>query len=91
MYCIDKDSQLLIWKFTAGGSPAYIPDSYDQFEMRMEIPKGDVEQVTEKRYSFDIGTEDEKTSEYQSRITYQVSTQYAAKGKYQVNSHEEEF
>ena len=31
------------------------------------------------------------TSAYKSRVTYQVSTQYQAKGKYQIDSDEEAF
>jgi hypothetical protein len=34
---------------------------------------------------------EQNVSAYKSRITYQISTQYAAKGKYQVDSEEEEF
>ena len=49
------------------------------------------EEKREKRYEFGLTEEDDNTSQYQSRITYQMTTQYASKGKYKVDSSEEEF
>jgi outer membrane protein assembly factor BamB len=91
VYCIDENTQKLIWKFHTGGSPAPIPESYAQFEMQMVLPEV---QVEEKKKSYDLILDEESnenTSTYKSRITYQISTQYGAKGKYQVDSMEEEF
>ncbi len=90
LYCIDDKTQKIIWKFRTGGSPSYIPPANEEFEVVIKRPEGTTtgEGGREKRYDFRFGEED-NTSTYKSRITYQVSTQYASKGKYQVDSDEE--
>ena len=61
-------------------------------KVKMKVPAREIEEEEKKAYEFGFGPEDEKnTSTYKSRITYQISTQYASKGKYQVDSDEEEF
>jgi hypothetical protein len=58
----------------------------------MKVSAHEVEEEKKKAYEFGFGDEEGgNTGAYKSRITYQVSTQYASKGKYQVDSQEEEF
>ena len=91
-YCVDKDTGNLIWKFRGQGAPSYLPAPYDSYELSVSKPAEEKGVEDSSRKTYDIGIiEQESTSEYKSRITYQVSTQYGAKGKYQIDSHEEEF
>jgi outer membrane protein assembly factor BamB len=90
VYCIDVNTRRVVWKFRAPGSPAYVPPPYEAFELRMKIPKGESGGDDRKQYDVNISEEGEEAgSFYKSRITYQVSTQYRQKGKYQVDSGEE--
>jgi hypothetical protein len=69
-----------------------VPPPYEAFELRMKIPKGESGGDDRKQYDVNISEEGEEAgSFYKSRITYQVSTQYRQKGKYQVDSSEEGF
>ncbi len=92
IYLVDIASHELIWKFRTEGSPSYLPPPYESFEIEMKIPRSMVEEeAAKKTYDFTMGSEDDGTSAYKSRVTYQVSNQYVAKGKYQIDSDEEAF
>ncbi len=94
LYCVDTGTHQLVWKFRAQGEPSYIPPPFESFELTVSKhgeDSGLAEKDTVKRYATDIGEEEEGGKFYKSRITYQVSTQYGAKGKYQIDSDEEEF
>jgi outer membrane protein assembly factor BamB len=90
LYCIDDKTQKLIWKFRMEGSPSYVPPANEEFEVNIKRPAGRTteEGGREKRYDFRFG-EDDGASTYKSRITYRVSNQYAAKGRYQKDADEE--
>ncbi len=93
VYVVDANTGKLVWKFRAAGEPSPFPPPYDTFELVMKraADTGPREEKVEKKYDLNLGGEEEGTSAYKSRITYQISTQYAEKGKYQVDSDEEEF
>jgi hypothetical protein len=92
MYVVDTSTHELVWKFRTEGSPSILPPPYESFEIEMKIPKSEVEEeVVKKTYDLNLGEEEDGTSAYKSRITYQISTQYSAKGKYQIDSDEEAF
>ena len=90
IYCIDAKDASVIWKFRTEGSPSYVPPANEEFEVVIKRQSGKTRDdgMRGKRYDFRFD-EEENTSTYKSRITYQVSTQYGAKGKYQVDSDEE--
>lgn len=93
IYCIDIDAHSLAWKFRAEGEPSYIPPPFAVFELTVK-KRGDDSGTSEmggrKTYEID-GLDEESHDTYKSRITYRVSTQYSAKGKYQKDSDEEAF
>ena len=92
VYCIDIDERQPIWKFKTSGGPSPIPPANEAFELVLKIPKRTREEEKKKTYDLDmVGEEEQSTSAYKSRITYQVSTQYSEKGKYQIDSDEEAF
>jgi len=92
MYCLDAETGKLFWKFRTEGSPSKYPPAYEEFEIEVKIPESEIkEETSEKRYDLASLDEEGATNFYKSRMTYQVSTQYASKGKYQVDSDEEEF
>jgi outer membrane protein assembly factor BamB len=88
VYCIDKDTRRVIWKFQAEGSPATLPPPHEAFELNFKIPDDELGGGREKEYDFHFD-EEESMSTYKSRVTYRVSSQYAARGKYQKDSDEE--
>ena len=88
---LDIETGKLAWKLTVDGSPSYLPPPYESFEMSMKIPEEKVSGEKRKDYVFDGLEEEQNVSAYKSRITYQISTQYSEKGKYQIDSDEEEF
>lgn len=91
LYAVDIRTRKLVWKFRCPGTPSYLPPLHDDFEVRLKIPKEVVsEEVGAKRYDVGIADEGESSDFYKSRITYQISTQYQSKGKYQIDSDEEE-
>ncbi len=92
VYAVNSKAGELIWKFRTEGDPANLPPPYDAFEVVLKRPaeKKDAKEKEGKQYDLKL-EEDQNTSTYKSRITYQVSTQYASKGKYQVDSKEETF
>jgi len=92
IYLVNARTGKTVWKFRTEGEQSPLPPAYDTFEMVMsrKQTKAEERDGPAKRYEFRLDEED-NTSTYKSRITYQVSTQYAAKGKYQVDSDEEEF
>jgi outer membrane protein assembly factor BamB len=92
VYCLDTETMQLAWKFNTGGSPAPMPTAYEYFEVEMKVPEARAED-RKKTYDLNLGGADsgDDTSAYKSRITYQLSTQYASKGKYQVDSDQEGF
>jgi outer membrane protein assembly factor BamB len=90
LYVVDTRTHELVWKFRTEGSPSYLPPPYESFEIEMKIPRSEVaEEVKKKQYDLDLAEEEGGTSAYKSRITYQISTQYSEKGKYQIDSDEE--
>jgi outer membrane protein assembly factor BamB len=92
LYCVDADTGQLVWKFGTGGSPCPVPPTYEGYEMRIRLPVAQAEDGdSRKTYDLDLPDEELGTSAYKSRITYQISTHYAEKGKYQVDSDEEAF
>lgn len=92
VYALDVKDHKLRWKFRTDGAPSILPPPYESFEMVMRIPEAKVEEEKKKAYDLDMsGQEELGTSAYKSRVTYQISTQYSEKGKYQVDSQEESF
>jgi outer membrane protein assembly factor BamB len=92
IYSVKAGDGKLNWKFGTGGSPCFIPPPYEYFEMQMKIPVTRLEEERKKNYELDFSGEgEEDVGAYKSRITYQVSNQYVEKGKYQIDSDEEEF
>jgi outer membrane protein assembly factor BamB len=90
LYVLNTGDGSLAWKFRVEGEPSRIPPPYEGFEVRMKIPGSEFKEREIKRYDGGIAEEGEEVgSFYKSRVTYQVSTQYASKGKYQVDSDEE--
>ncbi len=90
LYVVDTQTHKLLWKFRTEGGPSYLPPPYESFEMEMKIPRSEAgEDSKKKQYELNLAEEEDGTSAYKSRITYQISTQYAAKGKYQIDSDEE--
>lgn len=91
-YVLEAETGSLVWKFRTEGSPSKYPPPYEQFEVGLKISESEVkEEASEKRYDLGITEEDGDINFYKSRMTYQMNTQYAAKGKYQIDSKEEEF
>ncbi len=91
-YAADAATGRLVWKFRTEGSPSTYPPAYDNFELSMTLPEPEAAGLGEKRYDIGgIDEDDDIDGAYKSRITYQVSKQYGAKGKYQVDSDREEF
>ena len=90
LYAVDVNTRKLLWKFRCSGSPSYLPPANDEYEVEILIPKDEVDaDVREKRYDIGFVDDDETAGAYKSKITYRMSTQYASKGKYQVDSDEE--
>jgi outer membrane protein assembly factor BamB len=84
VYCISLSTRKLLWKFRTSGSPSYIPPANEAFEMELKIPESQAEEQSGKTYQLDFTEDGEKHGAfYKSRITYQVSTHYREKGKYQ--------
>lgn len=91
LYAVDLDSGSLAWKFRTQGSPCYVPPPFELFEVVFRT--GEPEQEEAKKH-YDLNIEaggEEREGAYKSRVTYQTSTRYREKGKYQVDSREEEF
>jgi len=92
LYAIDLFTKKLKWKFRSHGGPCYIPSPFEAFEVQLKIPQSQMEEGKKKTYELDLaGEEEERAGAYKSRITYQVSTQYREKGKYQIDTDEEAF
>jgi len=93
VYVVDAESGKLIWKFRTEGEPSPFPPPYDTFELVMKktAETGVRGNEEKKKYDLNITDEQKGTSAYKSRVTYQVSTHYREKGKYQKDSDEEEF
>lgn len=91
LYKLDKITGDLAAKFNCPGGVSTYPDWKEYFEVSVSIPETEVEEIQKQRYSVTESTDEESTSEYKTRITYQVSTQYSSKGKYQIDSREEAF
>ncbi len=91
-YALDAETGTLVWKFRTQGSPSTGPGPYEGYELSITAPKQEVREVKKKTYELHMTEEGEEDSRfYKSRITYQVSTQYREKGKYQIDSDEEAF
>jgi outer membrane protein assembly factor BamB len=92
VYAADKNTGEEIWRFNTGSQPSYLPPMTEGYEAVLNIPKREIrEEAKKKAYDLHLAEEEASSSAYKSRITYQVSTQYASKGKYQVDSDEEAF
>ncbi len=92
LYCVDAETGRLVWKFSTGGSPCPVPPTYEGYEMQLVLPpEGAVDEEKRKSYELDLPEEEDVTSAYKSRMTYQISTHYGAKGKYMTDSDEEAF
>ena len=92
VYVLDADTGELVWKFRTAGEPSPFPPPYDTFEVVMKrAAETVVETEGPKKYDINMAEDVESTSAYKSRITYQISTQYSEKGKYQIDSQEESF
>jgi len=84
VYCLGRNGKDLAWKFRTSGEPSLIPPANEAFELEIRISPGPKEAETGKTYQLDLtGESEEKGAFYKSRITYQVSTHYREKGKYQ--------
>jgi outer membrane protein assembly factor BamB len=91
LYALDLKTRDLLWKFRADGAPAYLPPPYESFEMVMKIGRAAAEDAGAQEYvfgAFDVGR---NVSAYKSDMTYQSSTTYRSKGKYQVDADKEGF
>lgn len=93
IYAINAENVSVVWKFRTDGSPSYLPPANDSFEVVIKKPVEEVgkKESERKTYDFILGEEGEEGKFYKSRITYQVSSRYQEKGKYQVDSDEEAF
>ncbi len=91
VYCVDINERQALWKFKTSAGPAPVPPANEAFELVLKIPKRTREEEKKKTYDLAMEEEEVSTSAYKSRITYQVSNQYVEKGKYQIDSDEEEF
>ena len=83
LYSVDKDTGAQRWKYWTGGSPCHVPPPYESFRVQVRIPK---ERLEEKKKLYDTsfaGEAEDADGLYKSRITYQISTHYREKGKYQ--------
>jgi outer membrane protein assembly factor BamB len=90
LYALDVKNGKLLWKFRCPGAPSTYPPIKSFFEVAIKLPEREFEAEPEKRYDLRIREdEDDGTGAYKSRITYQVSTRYASRGKYQVDSDED--
>jgi outer membrane protein assembly factor BamB len=91
-YSLDSATGAVIWKFRSEGSPSKYPSADEYVEMVVDIPANEEKEERKKGYELDFLEEKvEGGSFYKSRITYQISTQYAAKGTYQKDSDLDEF
>jgi outer membrane protein assembly factor BamB len=91
LYCVGINTQKLLWKFRAQGEPSFFPPPFASFELTVKKRADDSgleERIGGKRYSTMIDEEDGGKF-YKSKVTYRMSSQYAAKGKYQKDSDEE--
>jgi outer membrane protein assembly factor BamB len=89
VYAVDTNTERLLWKFRSRGAPSYSPPPYESFELSMKVPETVVE---EEKKAYDIGISDvgeDSGRFYKTRITYQMSSRYQEKGKYQIDSDEE--
>jgi len=93
VYALNADNASVIWKFRTEGSPSFLPPANDTFEIVIKKPAEEAgnKDGGRKTYDFSLAKDDADGKFYKSRITYQVSTQYREKGKYQKDSDEEEF
>lgn len=91
MYCVDTRTRQLVWKFRTHGAPSPLPHPFGTHELVVRKSAGeDGLREWDGRKAYDIGgLQEEGGSAYKSRVTYRVSSQYAAKGKYQTDSDEE--
>jgi eukaryotic-like serine/threonine-protein kinase len=90
LYCIDVNTRQVVWKFRAPGSPAYVPPPFEGFELEIKLKESDLDERPRSEGGNERFSE-EGLDTYKSKVTYRMSTQYASKGKYQVDSDEEAF
>ena len=84
LYCIDRETRDVIWKFKTAGGPSPIPPANDAFQLELKVHDSEKKEEGGKTYQLSLAGEGEEDGAfYKSRITYQVSTQYREKGKYQ--------
>jgi outer membrane protein assembly factor BamB len=91
VYCVDALAGNLLWKFRSDGSPGYFPPPHEQFTLALKVKESDAQMDMGRKAAYDLGMDDEEKDGkfYKSKVTYRMSTQYASKGKYQVDSDEE--
>ena len=90
LYCVDLETRRLVWKFRSRGEPSFLPPPFVSYELIVKKSFDDSgldEKEGRKRYDINAA-EEEGGRFYKSRVTYQLTTQYREKGKYQT---EEEF
>ena len=89
--CIDITTKDLVWKFRTSGGPSYLPPANEAFQLELKVGGGEAEEKGGKSYQVNFAEEGAgEGGAYKSRMTYQTSTRYREKGKYQ-SSDEEEF
>lgn len=87
LYCVDAGTGRLVWKFNTGGSPCPVPPTYEGYEMQMRLPAGEPDAVVaRKSYELDLPAGEGGISPYRSMVTYQVSSRYVSRGRYQQDS-----
>jgi outer membrane protein assembly factor BamB len=87
LYCLDLSTHKVIWKLRGQGETSPMTSPFDSFELvvkKRTEESGMEEKEGRKRYNIDA-FEEQRGSFYKSRITYQMSTQYREKGKYQTD------
>jgi outer membrane protein assembly factor BamB len=91
-YALNSATGELVWRFRTQGQPSTGPGPYEEYELTLMVPEKPKEEAKKKAYDLDIPEEGEEGGRfYKSRVTYQVSTRYREKGKYQIDSDEEAF
>lgn len=90
VYALNVNTRQVAWKFRAPGAPAYVPPPYESFELEVKLQESDFDEKPGNEGGMEHFSEDGLDT-YNSKVTYRMSTRYASKGKYQVNSDEEAF
>jgi hypothetical protein len=91
IYVVYASTGKLVWKFRTEGDPSPFPPPYESFELAIKtrIDSDFSLEKMDRRYE-EHREQEEGTSAYKSRVTYQMGTTYREKGKYQIDSQVEE-